>query len=61
MRETVEGRAFFKANSGTLVNLIHCEALNEDGFKIREETISVSREKRREAQSKFMKYWKEKV
>lgn len=34
---------------------------NEDGFKIREETISVSREKRREAQSKFMKYWKEKV
>lgn len=57
----LRGGHFFKANSGTLVNLIHCEALNEDGFKIREETISVSREKRREAQSKFMKYWKEKV
>lgn len=55
----LKGGRFFKANSGTLVNLKYCELLSSRGFVIKGETISVSREKKKEAQSEFMKYWSE--
>ncbi len=56
--EQLKNADFFKANSGTLVNLKHCEEYNGDGFLMGDgEKILVSRERRKQARKQFCAYW----
>lgn len=56
--EQLRNADFFKANSGTLVNLKHCEKFNGDGFLMEDgEKILVSRERRKQAREQFAAYW----
>lgn len=58
--EQLQHTTFFKANSGTLVNLKYCEKFHGDGFLMEDgEKILVSRERRKQAKERFTAYWKQ--
>lgn len=49
---------FFKANSGTIVNLEYCQSFDGESFVLQSgEKILVSRDRRKAAKQSFMKRW----